>query len=86
MTVEAKIYAYHLEDNKKKVFVDIVDETGKYYSEDATDVFVGISGKKIQPRKVARSLRKKVLGLEFCAVKGDVPGKLNSVLHKTLVA
>ncbi|MBR1883729.1 MAG: hypothetical protein IJ809_02100 [Clostridia bacterium] len=69
-----------------KVMFGIVSEEGKYFYEDGTEVIRSIYGEKVQPRKVARHLKKYILNHHYSACSNaDVPTRFPKALRKAIV-
>ena len=60
----AKVHSVMV-DSDERVIINLISDGGKYYSEDGTDVIKSIYGYKRNPRKFARSVRKKIVSKAF---------------------
>ena len=52
-------------DSDERVIINFISDGGKYYSKDGTDVIKSIYGYKRNPKKFARSIRKKIISMAF---------------------
>lgn len=68
------------------VMFGIVSEEGKYFYEDGTEVIRSIYGEKIQPRKMAKYLKKYIINQSYTVYSNaDVQVKFPKALRKAIV-